>query len=463
MPLGRTAIAIQAVLALMIAGFLLTRFAVSLPVLNPTYQLNAAVPDAAGLDPSHRPQVVIAGVPAGRVTGVRYAVATGRAILTLQLADWTRGHLFRDATVTIVPRSALQDLVLDIAPGTPGAGRLKPGATIIAGPQATPVTYDRVLGALDSDTRAYAQILIGTLRQVLRDRPGPLRAALDRLPALDDPVTRLAEELAGRRQQLSQLIAELDTITTATGQRGRELADAIRVARATLQVTAARQRELGQTFVALPSTLARIHSSLDAVSSLATPLIPALTELRGTATALPSALDATRRQLPALKDLIDALRPVVTADRAPLHSLTDTLAQLAPAARSITPALPVLKHLVSTINGSRSDILALLDNWPGAISMAGNTGIETRTLVIGVERLVPALFGIDNAAQSAQLVHALGVLRARRPALLTPVPGAAGGPVLEQAARAMLIATCRQNMWACVAAMQLDQPQRTAR
>jgi phospholipid/cholesterol/gamma-HCH transport system substrate-binding protein len=456
-PLGRTAIAIQVILALLVSGFLITRFDVSLPLLNQTYDVEAILPDAAGLDASHRPQVVAAGVPVGRVTAVRFSPATGQAVATLQLSDATRGKLFRDAAIRIIPRSALQDLVVDIDPGTPSAGPLEPGVTIVARPKATPVTYEQVLGTLDADTQAYAQILIGTLRQLLRNRPGPLRAALDRLPALDSPVTRLAQELARHRHDLTELVTEFAKITSATARRRSQLADAIRVARATLEVTAARQLEIERAFAELPATLRRVHTSLDAVQRLAVPLEPALVGLLPTARALPGALRATRRLLPSVRGLIDDARPVVTHERAPLGALTDALGELAPTARLILPILPVLRHFLATLSNNHDDIMALLDNWPGAISATGNTGIETRTLVIGTESLLPALFGVDTPAQASQLAQAVSSLRARRPRLLSGAPNEMAGSPLREAVWALLVSACKTNTFACVYASHLPQ------
>jgi hypothetical protein len=272
----------------------------------------------------------------------------------------------------------------------------------------------------------------------------------------------LTEDLAGRRRDLAALVSELDAITNATGRRGLQLGHAIRVARATLAATAARQREIASAFVELPPTLRRVNTSLRAVRDLATPLVPALAGLRPTARLLPAALDATRRLMPSAKALLDDVRPVVTSDMAPLTALSEALLELGPAARLIEPVLPVLKHLVSTLDASHADLLALLGNWPGAISVAGNTGVETRSLLLGTESLLPALFGVDTPAQSGQLAGAMRVLQARRPDLLRGAPAQNRGSMLRDAAWAMLIATCKTNAFACVAAMDLGAPGSTS-
>jgi ABC-type transporter Mla subunit MlaD len=446
------------VAALVVAGYLLTRFDVSLPVINPTYDVQAVIVNAGGLDPSNRPAVVAGGVRIGRVTRVHFSPSIGRTVVTLQLSDSSRGRLFADASIRIVPRSALQDLVVDIDPGTPAAGPLAPGQQIIAEASAAPVGYDRVLGVLDADTQAYTQILAGTLRELLRGRAGALRQALDTIPALDTPATHLAEELAGRRRDLSALVAELSTITAATGRRGSELGRAVVEARATLSVTATRQAEIERAFQELPATLGGARNAFGAVARLAVPLTPALAALRPAARALPTALQATRRLVPVAHGLITDAQPVVTAGRQPLADLHQALDELGPAAQAISPLLPTLLHLIASMNDNRNFILDLLGNWPGTISVAGNTGVEARTLFLGMENLRPALFGIESAQQQARLASSLRTLRARRPSLFGPSAGSEPGSPLSQAVRALLINTCHKtNPWACAAVMTLDQ------
>jgi hypothetical protein len=201
----------------------------------------------------------------------------------------------------------------------------------------------------------------------------------------------------------------------------------------------------------------QVHTSLDAMQRLAQPLEPALAGLQPAARALPGALDATRRLLPSVRGLIHDVRPVVTRDRMSLGALTDALGELAPTARLVLPILPVLRHLVATLSHNHTDILALLDNWPGAISANGNTGIETRTLVIGTESLLPALFGVDTPAQGSQLARAVSILRARRPQLLRGTPSEMTGSPLREAVWALLVSACKTNTFACEYALHLPQ------
>jgi ABC-type transporter Mla subunit MlaD len=393
-PLGRLTIALQIITAIIAGGYLLTRFHGDIPLIAPQYQVNVVLADAAGLDASHRPAVLISGVPSGFVTSVRYSPTRGQSIATLSLYESTKGMLHTDARVQIYPRSALQDLVLDISPGSPSAPAVGPGATLDAVTATAPVGYDRVTGVFDGDTRAYTQILIDTLAQVLQKRPGPLRAAIGRLPTLTASATGIARELAARRLLLSRLIGQLDQITNATGRRGTQLVEAIQAARATLQTTATRTVQIEQGMQLFPPTLTEATSTFGALQRLAGPLIPALDALLPTARALPQGLRAARRLLTPVNGLLGDLKPLVTQGKAPLEALHSTAAALGPVAKGLVPVIPTIQKYVDTIDAHPDYVKTLVNQWPGAISINSVNGAETRAMFLGMDGPYPQLFGL---------------------------------------------------------------------
>jgi phospholipid/cholesterol/gamma-HCH transport system substrate-binding protein len=404
-PLGRSTIALQVVLALVVGGYLLTRFHPSLPLVSDRYQVRVVLADAAGLNPSHRPRVLIAGVPSGFVAGVQYSPSLGKTIATLSLDGNTKGKLHTNATVRIYPQSALQDLVLDIVPGTHDAPVLHPGMALNEPSAEVPVGYDKLTGVLDADTRAYTQILIDTLGQALPNRAGPLRAAIERLPSLTTSATSVSTELATRRQLLSSLVAQLDQITTATGRRGSQLLAAIRAAQITLRTTAGRTAQIEQAMQLFPATLSQATSTFGQVQQLATPLIPALGGLQPAADALPTALRSTRSLIPPARGLIDDLGGLETGGMAPLKSLrtvTDRLTRVSP---QLAPTIPTLQKYINTIEKYRQYVSGLVDTWPGAISFNGTQGPETRAIFFGLDGPYEQLFGLPASTASNPTAH----------------------------------------------------------
>lgn len=112
---------------------------------------------------------------------------------------------------------------------------------------------------------------------------------------------------------------------------------------------------------------------------------------------------------------------------------------------------------MSSLNDNRRYMIDLLGNWPGTISGAGNTGVEARTLFLGLEDLQPALFGLQRDGERTRLASALDSLREREPSLLREAPGLRSGSLTRQAVRALLMDTCVQtNSNACLAVNALD-------
>jgi virulence factor Mce-like protein len=464
-PLARVTIAAQAVLAVILCVWLFTSSGTRLPFVDTPYVLHATVPDAAGLDGRDHPEVTVGGIKAGFVTAVAYDRRSGGARLTMKLDKQIRGKLFADATAHINPRSVLQDMVVDVDPGDPKAGRLRGDRITRAG--TTPLGYDRVLGVLDADTRAYSQVLFATLRQILRHRTGPLRDAIDRVPTAVDAATVVSQRLAGRRRELAELVSSLDRISTATADRGGALTRAIRSARRTLAVTEARQQEIRQAIAQLPGTLAQTGATFTALHDLGRPLVPALTKLRPAARALPSGLKELRKTLPAADATVAGVDRLVRDGRAPLRELRGATHELGPASRELPPAVRLLDSLVRNISEHQDAASAILKNWPGALSSATPLSVITRVVFLRVLPVNPGAVGLPQSSPSrtAALSRATAALRSRRPDLFRAPRDSAGEPLAVVAIRALVTDLCdKHNQAACsVLSMMYDSPPRMLR
>lgn len=445
-PLARVTIIAQALIALAVAVFLFTSSGVRLPLVDRADTLTVQMDDASGLDPSDHPVVTVGGVKAGTVSSVRFDRATRRADVVLRVDHGIRDKLFADARARVLPRSALNDLVVDIDPGDPSAGHLRGGTIGRSAPP--PVGYDRVLGVLDADTRAYVQVLVGTLHQVLDGRTGPLGDALDRLPDTTVAARRVATVLAARRRDLSQLVADLDRIATATGRRGDDLTEAIRLARRTLDVTAARQQQLSAGITGLPALAAQGGETARSIVTLSAPLDSALGGLRPTARNLTPTLRRLRALLPTLRGTLGDLETLGRKTRRPLGLVRRDLRQLTPAVAGLQPTVPYLTGLVDQLSKNTRPLRELVENWPGALSGTNGFATHLRSKALGVLPVLPAMFGLNgSAAGSSDLRQALGRVRRSHPGV---VDDARSQPLVLTSAKALLGLLCtRHNAGAC--------------
>jgi ABC-type transporter Mla subunit MlaD len=338
-------------------------------------------------------------VPMGAVDQV--SVEGGRAVATLKLDPDAAGKLHEGAEARIVPRSALQDLTVDIDPGDVSNPALTDGAAIETDRTSTTVGTDRVIDVLDVDTRAQAQVLLSQLSAGVHGRSPQLRADLAELSKVVDSTTGVTSALAERRHELTRFVDELDQLFAVLRERRASLADGIDVGQRTLAVTGARDQELAQSIAQLPSTMGRVRSALGSVTRLSRPLDPALEKLRPLADRLPGALSAVREFTPDGRALLSDIRDLSDRGRAPVRSLQSVLRRLGPAASGAKPTVADLLAVIKAIDKNKEGIGELGDNFSGVFSTNDANGPILRGLGF-FEPFDPADLGFPANATPAQ-------------------------------------------------------------
>ncbi|MTD44373.1 MCE family protein [Conexibacter sp. W3-3-2] len=400
--LGRLAVVLQALVALALAAFLLAQQDPRMP-WDDSYEVRVELRDASGLSTEDRNRVTIAGVPAGRVDEVRHDPERGVAVATLRLDGDTAGRLHAGTRATVQPRSALNDLVLDLTPGRLDAPALLDGDRIPVTRAAGATQLDQVLETLDADTRSQLQLLLAGLDEGLGDaRGGRVAAALRQLDPVRVSGGRVARTLAERRVLLRRLVGGLDTLTGALAARADALERAVGAGRRTVAVSAARDAEIAAAVDRLPGTLADVRAALDGIQRLAEPLDPALVRLRPVARALPGALDALRDSTPATRALLGELRRTARQTRTASRTLRVTLQRLGPAATALEPAVRDAAPTVAAIDRNRDGIGLLGERFTGIFSTNDVNGPILRGLGF-FETFNPANFGFSATTPAARL------------------------------------------------------------
>lgn len=394
-PFGRLSILVQLVAVVIFLGYILINTGVRPPFVSDPYELEVAFSDASGLDEDNRPTVAVAGIEAGRVVEVR--LVDGRAIATLELDADARDRVYRDASAEIRPINAINQLVVNVDPGSPSAGALPDGGQIAAERTSTHVGFDRVLEVFDADTRAFLQIAITEAERALRGRGGELRAGLAELGELSDPATEVAGALADRRRLLARLVEDLDGVFSELATRDDRLASVVAAGGDTLATTAANERRLRETLRALPPMLASARAALAGGRELAEPLVPALDGLTRATEPLPEALRETRALLPEADALLSDLDLLVRDGREPVRTLASVARQLEPTAaaarRPVRRLIPVLEEL----DRRKQGVTQTTELLSGVFSTSDANGVRFR-IVTFPEEPRPENFGLPAAA-----------------------------------------------------------------
>jgi phospholipid/cholesterol/gamma-HCH transport system substrate-binding protein len=402
-PLGRFVIALQIVAALAFLGYTLTKKSIRLPGSSAPYQVEVEFTDAKGLDRVDEPGAAVAGALVGRVTATRYEA--GHAVATLSLEPDVRGKIFADASAELRPASAIQNLIVNIDPGTPSRGPLPDGQPITTARTSAFVSIDELTGVLDADTRAYAQILVGEAERGLRGRGGDLRGALTQLADLTDEATPISRSLATRRRLLTKLVDQLDTVATTLGDRSLQLGNAVAAGSDTLAVTAARERELARATTLLAPTLHEADRSLNATADLAEILLPALNRLVPVAGDLGSATAELRSLLPKTSQLVGQFDALTKQGAEPSQLLLQGTQGLRGKVERLIPTAVDLVRLARIMDEFRNGAAQLADTLSGATSVNDNGGTYGQVDVLELEDPKPANLGLPASAARSRNGH----------------------------------------------------------
>jgi phospholipid/cholesterol/gamma-HCH transport system substrate-binding protein len=309
--------------------------------------------------PGQGQQVTIAGVKVGEIGKVE--LREGRARIRMDIKPELANPIYRNATFLLRPKTGLNDMSVQVDPGTPDpslpdGGELKDGAVVSQAATQPNVNPDEVFAGLDADTRRYLSILANAGGQGLDGRGPDLRAMIRAgYPTLKESA-QLTEAIADRRAKVRRLVANLQKLSHATAAKDSELTSLVRASSAVVETLGEREAKVGEAVERLPGALAATRDALAQAKPLAAELAPAATRLRPMARELGPALAAAR---PLLRDATpvarDHLRPLV-------REATPLVRKLRPAVADLNEATPPLVLTAKDVSYLAN---ALMYNPPG--------------------------------------------------------------------------------------------------
>jgi phospholipid/cholesterol/gamma-HCH transport system substrate-binding protein len=335
-----------AVAALLVLGLAVTYYIVQqqrlrIPILEEKpFQLKAEFATAQAVTPGQGQTVVVAGVRIGDITKVE--LEDGVAVVTM---DIERKFLpiYKDATALVRPRTGLQDMFIELDPGSADAGEYEDGGEIPLQNTQTQVNLDEVLEALDGDTQAYLRALFIGGGQGLEGRARDLGEVLGSLGPINEKLARLNRLVAQRRTNLANVIHDLDTLSEEIGDNGDTLAALVDSSNAALGAIASQDLNVRQTIAELPSTLRTAQAALSEVEPYAALLGPTFNNLRPFARNLDEMNASVRAVADTAPVIRNEIRPFVRAAREPISDLR-------PAARQLARTTPRLTDLAYELN-----------------------------------------------------------------------------------------------------------------
>ena len=149
-----------------------------LPVLGAErFELQAEFSSAQAVTPGQGQSVDIAGIQVGDITGVE--LEDGQAVVAMEV-DNDKAHLINsDASLLLRPKTGLNDMVIDVDPGTSNQD-IEEGSTVPLASTQPNVNPDEILAGLDADTQSFLKLLLASGAEALDPRAPSRREALRR-------------------------------------------------------------------------------------------------------------------------------------------------------------------------------------------------------------------------------------------------------------------------------------------
>lgn len=225
------------------------------------YEVTAYVVSASQVVPGN--DVVLGGVPAGRVADVRLAGDDGPAGARIVIdIDAKYAPLRRGTHVTLRQKGLLGNMFVELTPNA-GGPAIPSGGSIPVQDTEAPVTLDEVTDLFDARTRQELQTLTRQGGVALEGRGPDVNHTLQRLPQVSADLAATAGALDERDQELDALTVEFDRVAAQVAGEDRSLRADVEDSATLLDTLAAHQQRLQDELVAANGSLSALAAALD--------------------------------------------------------------------------------------------------------------------------------------------------------------------------------------------------------
>jgi phospholipid/cholesterol/gamma-HCH transport system substrate-binding protein len=333
-------------IALVVGSYILSQQRFTLPRGVPivgsdfvTYK--AELSSAQSVTPGQGQTVQVAGVDIGEIKKVD--LVGGRAVVTMKIRrKYT--PIYTDATALLRPKTGLNDMVLQLSPGSKSSGVAPEGYTIPVSQTLPNVNFDEVLAALDTDTRSYLQLLVGGGASGLSGQGRRLSGTLKRFEPTGRELARLNGALQRRQANIRRTIHNFRLLAQALGAKDDQLATLVDSSNRVFRAFADQDARLREALQLLPGTLASTNTALQKADALGI-------ELRRTLGALRPAARALGPTLRQVRPFFNDTTPVIENQLRPFaRDVQPTVRDLRPAAADLAVATPRLETSVEIVN-----------------------------------------------------------------------------------------------------------------
>jgi virulence factor Mce-like protein len=243
-----------AVIALLVGGYILKNQRFTLPSAVPFLgsefvNYKATLPTAQSITPGQGQTVNVAGVPVGELSKVD--LVDGRAVVTMKIRKKFT-PIYRDATAVVRPKTGLNDMIIELSPGSKTKGELPTSAPIPVDQSLSPVNLDEILAGLDGDTRSYLQLLLGAGGQALDGNGRALSNTFRRFEPTSSALERITSKLEDRRGNIRRTISNFRELSESLAGKDDDLVALVDSSERVFRSFAAQDTRLREAIRELP-------------------------------------------------------------------------------------------------------------------------------------------------------------------------------------------------------------------
>ena len=344
------AIIVLLLLSVVVAGYILDHERFQFPFIEASpYTLNAEFQTLQAVTPGQGQTIRISGVQVGTIGSV--SLRNGLAVVQMDM-DTKYEHLVHtNATLLLRPKTGLDDMFIEMDPGSKPYPVAKPGYTFPVSNSLPDINVDEIFSALDTDTREYLNLLVNGAGQGLQGRTSDLAQVLERFEPTHQDLARVNQAVASRGANLRQLVDSLRRLDGDLAAQRPQLVSLVDAGSEVFHALASENGNISTAVQELPATLDQATATLGKVQRLADELGPAATNLLPAAKALPAANAALAALAqPSAPIVENQIRPFVVAARPVVRNLRPAAVNLATAAPNLGNVFTVLNHLLNMLS-----------------------------------------------------------------------------------------------------------------
>lgn len=349
--LGRdvTALVVLMVVGIMAAVIIKSYLGGTAPWSDSTV-VKAEFAEVPGLNPKAQTTVTMAGVRVGKVTAAE-ASDKGTGVVTMALEG--EYDVYKDARAVLRPNNPLNEMQVEINPGTPATGRLGEDDVIPFSQTARPVQADEILEHLDERSQLALTDLLVESDVALARAPQNLPKGIGAMNGTLQSVQPVAEALRTRREKIANLVSALSDISAAVGRNDERIGRLAEATQSTLSTLADSDESLRASLRELPGLTGDVRKALSSTQALTTQLDPTLDNLRSASDTLPGSLKRFRSTVGNLGETLDAAKPVLDKAR-------PVVADLRPLVADVTTSLADIDRITSPLPGDTRTVMTYL-------------------------------------------------------------------------------------------------------